>query len=233
MNTDETSQLKHLNRSAGLAAGIAGVASIIMIGSTAAYASHTVVTVGGVSTPASVPVTGDNTSDITFETDYGVPMLCENSAISGTVNRGATVSVGNTVGTIGSLTLSDCTATSLGFDVIVTMEGQNIDVRADSDSGDPIPVDIQVDADVVDTTSGTACRFHATGSVRGVINPGSGSPDGTIVLQNGFDLLIDSAGGSSTGSSCGGEIYAGDLAQALGGDFDLVTSGPNAGPINH
>jgi|SRR5664279_59027 len=223
--------MKRLTRSAGIAAGIA---SMVMIGSTAAYASHTVVTVGGVSTPASVPVTGDNTSDITFETNYGVPMLCENSAISGTVERGATVAVGNTVGTIGSLTLSNCTATSLGFDVIVTMEGQDITVRQHpASAGAPIPVDIQVDADVVDTGSGTACRFHATGSVRGVINPGSGSPDGTIVLQNGFDLEIDSAGGSPTGSSCGGEIYAGDLAQALGGDFDLVTSGPNAGPINH
>lgn len=222
--------MKHLTRSAGIAAGIA---SMVMIGSTAAYAAHTVVTVGGVSTPASVPVTGDNTNDITFETNYGVPMTCLDSAISGTVNRGATVSVGNTVGTIGSLTLSNCTATSLKFDVIVTMEGQDINVRADSNSGEPIPVDIQVDADVVDTTSGTQCRFHATGSVQGVINPGSGSPDGTIELQPGFDLLIDSAGGSSTGSSCGGEIYAGDLAQALGGDFDLVTSGPNAGPINH
>jgi len=41
------------------------------------------------------------------------------------------------------------------------------------------------------------------------------------------------AGGSPTGSSCGGEIYAGDLAEATGGDFDLTTSGANAGLINH
>ena len=218
--------MKRLTRTAGLAAGIT---SIVMIGSTAAFAAGTVVTVGGVGTAADVPVSGTNTSDVSFETNFGVPMTCADSDIDGTVARGAAVSVGNTVGTIDTLTLSNCLATSLDFPVTATMAAQDITVRADADAGDPIAVDIQVDAVV----AGTGCNFTATGSVRGVINPGSGSPDGTIDLQGGLDLLIDTAGGSSSGSSCGGEVFAGDLAEATGGNFDLVTSGANAGPINH
>lgn len=206
-----------------------GAASIVMLGSTAAYAAGTVVSVNGVSTPASVPVTGTNTSAITFDTNFGVPMTCNSSSISGAVNRGAAVSTGNTVGSIGSLSLTSCTATSLNFPVTVTMSAQDINVRNATgvNAGDPVPVDIQVDA-VID--GGEPCYFTAEGSVQGVINPGSGSPDGTIELQQGYDLVIDTPGGDPT---CGGEIYPDDLAQATGGDFDLTTTGANAGPINH
>jgi hypothetical protein len=206
-------------------------AAFVTLSSTSAYASGTVITVGGSSAPASVPVIMTNTSAVTFDTDYGVPMTCTDSDIDGTIYRGAAVSTGNTIGTIDSLTLSDCTATTFGFDVEVSMSGQDITVRNATgvNAGDPIPIDIQVDA----TVTGTFCNFTAEGSVRGVLNPGSGSPDGTIELQPGYDLTIDTAGGSPSGASCGGEIYAGDLAQATGGDFDLTTTGPNAGPINH
>jgi len=220
--------MKRLTRSAGVAAGIA---SMVMIGSTAAFAAGTVVTVGGVGTAASVPVTGDNTSDITFETNFGVPMTCTDSDIDGTIKRGAAVSMGNTVGTIDTLTLDHCLATSLDFPVVATMTGQNITVRSvPANAGDPIPVDIEVDADV---DGGPSCNFTAVGSVRGVINPGSGSTDGTIVLGTGLDLTIDTADGTNPGTSCGGEVVAGDTAEATGGDFDLTTSGANAGLINH
>jgi hypothetical protein len=126
--------------------------------------------------------------------------------------------------------LDDCTMTLLKFDLTWTFSATEITVRSvPAHAADPIPVDIEVDAVV----AGSGCNFTATGSVRGVINPGSGSPDGTIVLGTGFDLLIDTAGGSNPGSSCGGEVVAGDLAQATGGTFAATTSGANAGKINH
>lgn len=219
----------------------AGVASVVMLGSTAAYANHTVVTVGGVGSPAvDVPVTGENINDprnaafnyaanaVSFDTNFGVPMDCETSDVTGQVHRGASVSVDTAVGEISSLTFSDCTATALGFDVVVTMTAQDIVVRDHpTNAGDPVPVDIQVDANI----TGVGCDFDASGSVRGEIIPGDSTNDGYIELQEGYDLVIDRAG--TSGSSCGGEIWEGDLAQATTGIFALNTSGPNAGVISH
>ena len=81
--------------------------------------------------------------------------------------------------------------------------------------------------------SGSGCNNTLVGSVRGVLDPGAGSPDDTIDLQGGLDLLIDTAGGSSTGSAWARDIFAGDLAEAVGGAFAVTTRGANAGPISH
>ncbi|RLV54522.1 hypothetical protein D9V41_15880 [Aeromicrobium phragmitis] len=216
----------------------AGIGAMVLAGSAAAFASHTSVTVGGSSSPAGpVAVTGTNTSQIGFETDFGVPLYCDTASVEGNVLRGASVNVGNKVGEITDLLFSDCTATALDYPVIVTMSAGDFDVRTHpANAGDPVPVTITgVDAHVRSTGSQPyACEMFAEGSVDAIIHPGAGGVDGSVELVPGsFNLAVtagDGNGNPST-SSCGGEIWTGDVAQPLFGDFALSTGG--AGVISH
>ncbi|TSD58681.1 hypothetical protein [Aeromicrobium piscarium] len=214
-----------------LAVGLAGPA----------FANHTSVTVGGSATPAgAVAVTGTNVTDIAFISDRGTELQCETSSITGNVLRGASVSVGNVVGSISSLNFSDCIAAGI-FDVNVTMNtGDFTVVEHPAAAGDDVVVDIEVPSASI---TGTGCSFTASGTVRALIKEDA-TEDAIVELvpvdwntMSGFDLNI-AVGGS--GSSCGGEVVNGDAAGANWVDeftnphepqFAIDTNG--AGAISH
>lgn len=219
---------------------LGGIAAIALGVAAPAMAAHTVVTVGGDSSPDEVSVEGTNsTPSIQFISNRGTTLTCAGSEIVGTVLQGASVDVGEKVGEITDLTFSPCTASSLNLPVTVTMTAGDITVREHpASAGDDLEVTIDVPAA---TITGTGCSFTAAGSVDAVIHPGSNgtaAPDGEIELVpvdfsdiTTFDLNVTVPGG---GSTCGGEVHDGDAAgpsDLVSSIFELDTLGE--GDINH
>lgn len=210
----------HMKKSTRAGAVGAGIAAVILIGSSAADATHTKVSVNGSMAVGVISYSATNdTQAISFITNYGVETRCTTTSIDSDIpsgpqsiiNRGMPVGVGNTVATIGVLSFSGCTMAA--FPVTVTMAGGDIEVRNHpTNAGDPIGVTITgVDAHIESPIP--ACEFDAT-TLDAVIKPGSGGKDATLEMVpasfagagSGFDLEIDNA------IACAGEVLEGDTA---------------------
>ncbi len=223
----------HLKRTL-LTLGV-GAAALTLAGTSSALGlSHTVVTVGGSGTVGDVAVTGDNTSPIEFDTDWDVHTECSESAITGTIKRGASVAVGTTVGAITDLTFSDCLVGG-GMPVVIELvdDAEFVVDAHPANAGDPIAVRIEgIDAHMHSPGSTTwACEVAATGSVEATITPGAGGVDGTVSINPGsFELDLVALNGAGTGTpsgsglSCAGQIGTGDVA-TMDGDFVLDSTG--------
>jgi hypothetical protein len=221
-------------------AGAAAIAALTVSSMGAASASAPYfVTVGGSTTPAgAVTATGTNTTNISFMSNFGVPMSCTSSTINGSVNRGAVIDGTGTssLGAISALTFSNCDATSLHFKVTVSQNpgSWNIvsfpSVPTFTSTTQAFPIEIR---NISATVTGTACNFSATGSVRGTFTPGTTpSAAGTITITGAsptFPLTIAVPGGGTT-STCGGQIVNGDQA-FMNGSFGLSASGAIAHTI--
>lgn len=229
----------HMKKSTRAGAVGAGIAAVILIGSSAAYATHTKVSVNGSKAVGVISYSATNdTPAISFITNYGVETRCTTASIDSDIpsgpqsiiNRGMPVGVGNTVATIGVLSFSGCTMAA--FPVTVTMAGGDIEVRNHpTNAGDPIGVTITgINAHIESTMPG--CEFDAAGTLDAVIKPGSGGKDATLEMVpasfagagSGFDLEIDNAIG------CAGEVLDGDTAGSY--YYNESSSIPSAFVIN-
>ncbi|MFD1860389.1 hypothetical protein ACFSB0_10710 [Aeromicrobium camelliae] len=161
--------------------------------------------------------------------NFGMDVSCHAASSEIEVNVGAGVSPGSVIGVIENGAFPDCTTWGpLGLAVSMSWNASHITVREHPYlAGDPIPVDVHLDARVV----GVGCDFDIQGSLRGTLFPGDATHDGYLRLEPGYDAVVTRAG--SSGSSCGGEWWEGDLLEAAHGTFAINTSGPGAGLINH
>ncbi|MBM9463526.1 hypothetical protein JL108_08685 [Aeromicrobium sp. YIM 150415] len=244
--------MKLLNKKTKVATLALGSAAVLALGTTAAHANHTVVTVGGDGSSNIIDVEGANVNTIAFMTNYGVELRCDSSEIEGFINQGETVAIGNVVGEITSMLFYDCTATSLNIPVTVTMDAGSFEVREHpANAGDPLEVTITgVEAHMLNVPGGGTCELWAEGSVDATIYAGpTDGVNGAVELaaadfgppETGFDLDVTAGNGSGSpaASSCGGQIETGDQAgpwyhnEATGVEsrFGLDTLG--AGDISH
>jgi hypothetical protein len=231
-----------LNKKSAMA--VAAVSASALVAVPAAFATTGLV-VDGSSVPGTVVITADVTSaGVSFSSDWDVPVRCSSSDIMGTVNRGAAMINGSTIGQITDLTFSNCLMdhvyplaikknTNVGAPASWPIElvgtpskGQNIvpivirDVNAKIHSTTPA---------VPSATTPWTCHMDATGDVAGTFNQATQQigfvADGTFPLALrplvGTSATTNVTSGAGT---CVGTFQPGDNAE-FGASFDVDTPG--------
>ncbi len=209
----------------------------------AAYAfPPSYMSVDGDTTIGIVSVDGATTSPIVLQSNWGVQAVCPPPIeLETRIARGAIVVPTSKIGVIDKVDDFVCTFGSVPADVEAQVGASGWEIYANETPtalGVPFSI-VARDVGFYVHTAGAPCEFLAEGvDVEGTFVPGSGGVDGWIEFDGGFALEVTAFDGSGTrtpsssGATCGGQIYDGDLF-SITGDFELSTAGFSPGTISH
>lgn len=203
--------------------------------------SHTKLTVGGSTSPLSAPITGFNSGDFTFETDWALRIICDEADSNGNVFPGTEIAAAAVIGEFTGGVFDNCMMTG-GLPFKLTMSpGANPKVEVEvhpANAGDPIDISI-TDVDLHLHNMGTppwACEARATGNLNGTLSPSTSGNNGVLTIKPGFALELQALDGtnsntpSPSGATCVSQIYTDDLLETTG---TLLLDTNGAGDISH